>query len=172
MSYTLTNWELSDIPEEQIRDSNNIAAFREPGLKTVKILDIKYTGNDTEKEKERNTYKISIECIEGGMDAGARALLTYWLKEKETNFVNAKTLGTLTSLGKAIFGKDFPDRSVPNPADIIGAVVMADINLSKPDALGRVFTRVFRYEPASADFSVFSDIDQFYREQNVGGGSA
>jgi hypothetical protein len=169
MGYTLTDWELSNIPEEQIRDSNNIAVFTEQGLKTVKILDIKYTGADTDKEKEKNTYKVTIECIEGGADAGARAVLTYWLKEKDTNFVNAKTLGTLTSLGKAVFGKVFPERTVPNPADILGAVVMADINLSKPDALGRVFTRVFRYEPASADFSAFSDIDQYYREQNVGG---
>lgn len=164
MSYVITKWDLSDIPSEQIKDSNNVGGFSEPGLKTVKILDVRYLGPTAEKPTERNTYKVTIECIEGGSDVGARANLTYWLKDKDTNLINAKTLGTMQSLGKAIFGKDFPDRTVPNPADIIGAVVMADINLSKPDDLGRVFTRVFRYEQASSDFSAFSEIEQSYRE--------
>lgn len=171
MAYTMTDWDFTNIPPEQIKDSNNVNGFKEQGLKTVKILDVGFNGPDAVKVSDRNTYKLTIECIEGGTDAGARANLTYWLKEKETNFVNVKTLGTLTSLGKAIFGKEFPERSVPNPADILGAVVMADINLSKPDDLGRVFTRVYRFEPASADFSAFSDIEQYYRETAINGGS-
>ena len=67
-------------------------------------------------------------------------------------------------MGKSIFGNEFPDKAIPFPGDIIGAVVMADIDISKPDQQGRVFTRVFRFEPASQDFMAFSSIEQNYRE--------
>ena len=163
MTYTITKWALSDIPDNKIGDANNVTSFSENGIKTVKILDAKYFDETAEKETDRNTYRLSIECIEGGQDAGAKANLTYWLMDKKTGLINSKTLGTMVSLGKAIFGKEFPDKAVPMPDDIIGSVVMADITISKPDALGRSFTRVYRYEPASVEFSAFSEIEQYYR---------
>ena len=91
-------------------------------MTTVKILDAVYSDGSAEKESDRNTYKVKIECIEGGADAGASALLTYWLKEKGTDKYSAKTLGTLKSLGKAVFGDAFKG-DAPMPGDIIGAVV-------------------------------------------------
>ena len=91
--------------------------------------------------------------------------------EKGSDKYSSKTLGILTSLGKSILGKEFPDKSVPHPNDILGAVVMADINFSKPDSLGRTFARVFKWSPASYDFSAFSEIDQIYREAMDDGGS-
>lgn len=162
MAYTITEWALSSIPAEEIKDGKNANVFTKEGMTTVKILDAIYTDGTAEKESERNTYKVKIECIEGGADAGASALLTYWLKEKGTNKYSAKTLGTLKSLGKAVFGEAFKG-DAPMPADIIGAVVMANINLSKPDSMGRVFTRVYDWSAASQDFIGFSDIEQYYR---------
>ena len=162
MGFQITEWALSDIPDEEIKDGQNANVFRKEGLTTVKILDAEYFGADAEKESERNTYKVKIECIEGGSDAGATATITYWLKEKGSQKYSAKTLGTMKSLGKAIFGDAFKS-DVPNPADIVGAVVMANISLSKPDPMGRSFTRVYEWTMASQDFLGFSDIEQEYR---------
>lgn len=167
MSVNITKWELSDIPDEQIKDGGEKSAFKnftQEGPVTVKIIEAMRYGPDEVLANKRNTYTVTMECIEGGQDAGARARLTYWLMEKDTDKYSSKTLGVLTGLGKSILGKDFPDKSVPHPNDITGAVVMADINLSKPDSLGRTFTRVFKWSPASYDFSAFSEIDQIYRE--------
>ena len=170
MAYNITSWALSDIPPDEIKDGQNANVFTKEGMTTVKILDAVYHDNTAEKESDRNTYKVKIECIEGGPDAGASATLTYWLKEKGSQKYSAKTLGTLKSLGVAIFGEEFKS-DVPMPGDIIGGVVMANINLSKPDSMGRVFTRVYNWSAASQDFLGFSDIDQYYRGtvNDVGG---
>lgn len=175
MSIKITDWELSDIPDSEIKDGDNreFKAFSRQGPVTVKITDVMRFGPDEVQENKKNTYTVSIECIEGGDDAGAVARLTYWLMEKDTNKYSPKTLGTLSSLGKAILGPTFPAKGIPFPDDIRGAVVMADINFSKPDPLGRVFTRVFKWMPASYDFSAFSEIEQIYREAvDDAGGSA
>ena len=171
MAFKITQWALSNIPEDQIKDSAKMNVFKEKGLKTVKIIDALYRGQNEAQASNKNTYLLTIECIEGGADAGAKAHLTYWLCERDSNLYNSKTMGTMQSLGKAIFGSAFPPNSFPNPADILGAVVMADIDISKPDPQGRTFTRVYRFEPASQDFMAFSDIEQIYREvANVNGG--
>lgn len=171
----ITNWELSDIPDDQIKDGENreYKTFTREGPVTVKITDVVRFGPDEVQENKRNTYSVSVECIEGGDDAGAKARVTYWLMEKGTDKYSPKTLGTLSSLGKAVLGPEFPDKGIPFPDDIRGAVVMADINFSKPDPLGRVFTRIFKWMPASYDFSAFSEIEQIYREAvDDAGGSA
>lgn len=162
MSYKMTKWALSDIPAEEIKDGKNVNAFTKEGMTTVKILNAEYQDGTAEKLSERYTYKLKIECIEGGPDAGAQANLTYWLKEKDSPMYSAKTLGTMRSLGKAVFGDAFTD-AVPMPDDLIGGVVMANISLSKPDQMGRVFTRVYEWSMASQDFIGFSDIEQEYR---------
>lgn len=177
MSIKITNWELTDIPDEQIKDgdseSGKYKTFTCAGPVTVKIIDVVRAGPEELQEGKRNTYNVTIECIEGGDDAGAKAKLTYWLMEKGMDKYAPKTLGTLASLGKAILGDAFPNKGIPYPDDIKGAVVMADINFSKPDPLGRVFTRVFKWMPASYDFSAFSEIEQIYREAvDDAGGSA
>lgn len=167
MTVNITKWELSDIPDDQIKDGEENTTFRnftQEGPVTVKIVDVIRCGPAEAMANKRNTFSVTVECIEGGQDAGAKARLTYWLMEKGTDKYSAKTLGILTGLGKSILGKDFPDKSVPHPDDIRGAVVMADINFSKPDSLGRTFTRVFKWSPASYDFSAFSEVDQVYRE--------
>jgi hypothetical protein len=162
MEYKITKWALSDIPSEEIKDGKNANVFSKEGLTTLKILGADYQDGTAEKLSDRYTYRIRVECIEGGPDAGVQASLTYWLKEKNSPMYSAKTLGTLRSLGRAIFGDSFKD-DVPMPDDIIGAVVMGNISLSKPDQMGRVFPRVYEWSMASQDFIGFSDIDQEYR---------
>lgn len=162
MAYVMTKWALSDIPSDEIKDGKNANVFTKDGMTTVKILSAEYQDGSAEKMSERYTYKIKIECIEGGPDAGAQAFITYWLKEKDSPMYSAKTLGTLRGLGRAIFGDQFTD-DVPMPDDIVGAVVMANISLSKPDPMGRVFPRVYEWAMASQDFIGFSDIEQEYR---------
>lgn len=171
MEAQITTWELSNIPEDQIdsvEPKNKI--FVEGGLKVVKINKATYTDQyNAEKESEKDTYRVEIECVEGGEDAGAKATLTYWLKNKDKGTYNPSVLGTMKSLGKAVFGARFVD-TVPAPGDITGAVVMADIKFGKPNAQGVSYPRVFQWSPATQDFSVFSDLDgQYYREINDGG---
>ena len=169
--YKITDWELSDIPDDQIDNVNENKTFVEGGIKTVKINSATYIDQyAAEKESEKDTYRIVIECLEGGEDAGAKATLTYWLKNKDKGTYNSNVLGTMKSLGKAVFGNAF-DKFVPAPSDIIGAVVMADIKFGKPNANGVSFPRVYQWFPAPQEFSVFSDLDaQYYREINDTGG--
>ncbi|MBQ1293251.1 MAG: hypothetical protein IIY21_04390 [Clostridiales bacterium] len=170
--YKITDWELTNIPDEEIDhgDSAN-KTFVEGGLKTVKITSAVYINKDAaEKESEQDTYRLTIECLEGGLDAGAKATLTYWLKNKDRGTYNSNVLGTMKSLGKAVFGNAFSG-SVPAPSDIVGAVVMADIKFGKPNANGQSFPRVYQWSPAPQEFGVFSDLSaQYYREINDSGG--
>lgn len=171
MDAEITSWELSNIPEDQIDNVSTNKAFVEGGLKIVKIIKATYINQySAEKESEKDTYSVQIECLEGGVDAGAKATLTYWLKNKDRGTYNSSVLGTLKSLGKAVFGSRFED-AVPAPTDITGAVVMADIKFGKPNAQGAVYPRVYQWAPAPQEFSVFSDKEgQYYREINDNGG--
>lgn len=171
MDAEITSWELSNIPEDQIDNTTTNKNFVEGGLKIVKVIKATYIDQyNAEKESEKDTYSVQIECLEGGVDAGARATITYWLKNKDRGTYNPSVLGTLKSLGKAVFGNRF-ESAVPAPADITGAVVMADIKFGKPSAQGVIYPRVYQWAPASQEFSVFSDKEgQYYREINDNGG--
>ena len=153
MAYKITPWEYSNTVIE------DEAQFTD-GPKTIKILEAQFF-DSLQDEKIRNTYKLQVECIEEGVSCGARATLTYWLKDSKTGQDNKNTLGTLSSLGQAIFGEDF--KGLPAPCDIKGAVCIADIRMKTADT-GRSFPRVYRFLSASEDFSVYSDIEQYFRK--------
>lgn len=164
--YKIDDWELYNIPDENIEKGqpSKFKYFTAPGLYTVKIVDAKYYDEYTAPKKTMiDTYSLTIECIEEGVNAGARAKLTYFVKNEERTKFNDNTLGTLRSLGKALFSDVFTGY-VPAPGNIIGGVVVADVKISKPDALERTFPKVYHWQSASSDFAIFSDIKQYFRE--------
>lgn len=57
---------------------------------------------------------------------------------------DAKQRRTLVSLKKALYGPDAV--GIPNPVDIVGAVVEADVKLSKPNANGSVYPRIYNFK--------------------------
>lgn len=110
--------------------------------------------DDVKKE-----YKIFVK------DLGNKATfsLSYWLTslDQATNQIidNELSIGTLNSLGEALAGVNI---GVPNPQDIIGGVVFANVKESKPNANGKTYARVYKFEPVPEDMAVFATIDQFY----------
>lgn len=164
--YKIDKWALYDIPDEEIEkgQSSEFKYFTTPGLYTVKIVDAKYYDEFTaEKKTMIDTYSVTIECIEEGANAGARAKLTYFVKNEEKTKYNDNTLGTLRSLGKALFSDAFSGY-IPAPANIVGGVVVADVKIGNADTLGRRFPKVYHWQSASSDFAIFSDIKQYFRE--------
>jgi len=59
---------------------------------------------------------------------------------------DSKQRRTLVSLKRAIYGPDAV--GLPNPVDIVGSVVEADVKLSKPNDKGYVYPRIYNYKPA------------------------
>lgn len=165
MEYDVPTWELSNINPDDIEGgNNNMILFKEPGLYTVKIVDCHYHDEFTApKPKLIDTYGLTIECVDEGQSLGARGNLTYWVKNAERTKFSENTLGTLRSLGKALFGDDF-SQMIPAPAAVKGGVVVAEIKLSNPDALGRMYPKVYHWMAASKDaVETYSDIKQYYR---------
>lgn len=155
----ITQWELSEIPEDMIQSKNKL--FSE-GHHIVKIIKAEYLDEYTaEKPIYRDTYSITFEDVNTGDQSQP---ITYWLKNKErTKFIDS-TVGTLNSLGKSIFGPTFAFR-IPAPGDIIGAVVDAEFKISKnKDDETKMYNAVYHYNPVSSDNALFSDIEQYYKE--------
>ena len=153
MEYKQTQWKFSEVKFD------DEATFTE-GPKTVKILKATYNDEDAE-EKIRNTYLVTIQCIEEGPCEGAKATLRYWLKDSKTGADNKNTIGWLCSLGKALFADEA--KGIPAPCDITGGVVIADIKMKESDD-GRRYPRVYHFMPASEDFALYSDIKQYFRK--------
>ena len=163
--YEPTQWEGYSIDPEKIEGgtATEQKTFTVEGLCTVKIIDANYNDENTEKLTDRDTYKITIESIEDGPSFGSNGQLTYWVKNEERTAYRENVLGTLRSLGKAIMGDKFTG-FMPAPCDLVGRVAVADIKMSKPNSLGMTFPRVYRWEPATESYSIYSEKPQYYRQ--------
>lgn len=152
----ITKWELSQIPENEIQGLKKLLPA---GDRIVKIVQAAYYDEYTaERESERDTYTLTVEDVE----TGSQTTLRYWLKTKDRTKYNESVLGTMRSLGKAVFGPDFI-YDVPAPGDIIGAVVCAEVKVTK-DNSGKEYNRVYHYTSVTNDNMVYSDIEQYYYE--------
>lgn len=163
MAFKTTKWELSEISDDEIQQAPQFANFTD-GLHIVKITEASYVDEDTAEDPAlANTYKVSFESV--GED-GAKASVRYFVKNKERTAYNSNVLGTLNSLGKAVFGPEFIDM-VPAPVDIIGAVVGAEIKMSPVNNLGKSYPRVYHWVPVPDAYSIYSNIEQYYTQQQV-----
>ena len=146
MAFKITKWEFSDdievdtpIPE---------------GLRAVHIDNAYY-------DPEKYTYVMELTDLE----LFESFKLTYWLysaNQKTGKLEKSKTtVGTLNSLGKAIFGPDM-NVGVPAPADVCGAVVIAEIKNKTSETSGRTYPRCYHFMPANASMKGYSEIEQYY----------
>jgi len=146
MGFNNTKWELSD----KIVKQNSI----EYGDRYVMITGASY--DSTEK-----VYKISVRDIM----CDAEFSLTYWLegwnKDKTERIENKTSVGTLNTLGEALAGVNI---GIPNPQDIIGGVVMAEVTKTNPNEQGKTYTRVYKFKPVPGDIAACATIDQYYLE--------
>lgn len=114
MTYTITDWIGSKwVPESH----ENIT---EPGEYDIRILSADYDDNTSR-------YVLTFEDVR----TKKQLTLSYWTRLPDGT-MNNRTLGTLCSLGKALFGENV---GVPFFGDIINGIVHVDI------IQGKEFTR-------------------------------
>lgn len=151
MPFNEIKWEMSDdknVPSDFVKVT--------PGVKDLFIEDASYNPEDSK-------YSIMVHNV---LEPKERFPLNQWLNslDPETGNIveNGTARGTLHTLGIALAGVDI---GVPAPASIVGAVVRADVKLSKPNANGAQFPRVYKFEKSPDDNIVmYSQIDQFLSE--------
>lgn len=110
MAYSITNWMGSEWKEEE-------RARIEPGEYDLYIRSAKF-------DETAQKYMIFVEDVQTGAEGPFS-----WFVVTKNGDLNKMTVGTLISLGKALFDQDV---GVPFPDDIVGGVVHAVIQPGKP----------------------------------------
>lgn len=152
MAFKTTEWKYS----------NEIAAEDIPvkeGLQYLQILSARH-------EDDSDVYTLFLKSLTNDAEFSVR----YWLTSAEDGvpIPNARSRGTLISLGKALAG--FPI-GIPNPVDIVGGVVQADVRMSKPTPSGGTYPRIYQFSPVPIDIALgFSSIEQYGLEEDAEGG--
>lgn len=145
MAFKNTQWELSD----KVASPSQTIEF---GLRYLFIENATY-------DAEKKEYKIYVKDLTNE----ATYSLTYWLegwnKDKTARVDNQTSIGTLNTLGEALAGVNI---GIPNPQDIIGGVVLADVKESKPNEQGRTYARVFEFKTVPGDIAALANIEQYY----------
>jgi hypothetical protein len=145
MAFQRTEWEFSDVV-----DATQIPA--EEGVQYLLILDAIY--ND-----ESDEYTLSVKSLTNDAEFNLR----YWLTTRDQNgalLPNSKSRGTLISLGVALAGEPI---GIPNPVDIRGGVVQANVTMGKPNAKGVQYPRVYTFQAVPEDIVLgFATIDQYF----------
>ena len=142
------------IPTREFSDDADTDPPIPEGLRAVHIDNAFY-------DPEKYTYNMELTDLE----LFETFKLTYWLysaNQKTGKLEKSKTtVGTLNSLGKAIFGPDM-QVGVPAPADICGAVVIAEIRNKTSGTSGRTYPRCYHFMPANTSMKGYSEIEQYY----------
>lgn len=110
-------------------------------------------------DEEQGIYTLDVEHL----NTSAQFSLRYYLYQTDENnnrSLNPQTKGTLISLGMALAGTQI---GIPNPCDVIGGVVSAYIWL-KTSSKGKVYPKVYRFDPVNKDMAAFATIEQYYTE--------
>lgn len=147
MTYKITPWEFSNAIVEDVEVPE--------GLRIIKITNAEYNPED---------YTYKLDCTD--LETSAEFILRYWVQSIDplTKKVsqNASTVGTLNSLGRAIFGGD-TQVGIPAPCDIVGAVCVANIKLKESSTSGKKYPRCYNFMSADEGASWASDIEQYFR---------
>jgi len=153
MAFVEKKWDLSDevFEEPPAIEYKNIT----PGQHDLIIRKAELTSD--------KVYIITLEDL-GDPDSEnpASSQFRYWLNTTDSTgkvVKNVMARGTLITLGEALAGKSI---GIPEPSSIIGGVVHADVTLSKPNANGQSYLRIYKFEPVSEDLAACAEIDQYY----------
>ena len=134
--------------------SKEVDATQIPVTEGVQYLFIKYATYSEESDE----YAMTVQSLTNE----AEFTLRYWLTSMDENgsiLPNSKSRGTLISLGIALAGEPI---GIPNPVDIIGGVVQANVLMSKPNAKGAQYPRAYSFHPVPEDIALVAQIDQYY----------
>ena len=146
MAFKKTEWKYS----------NEVDVTQIPVSEGIQYLFIKYATHDEESDE----YTLTVQSLTNE----AEFTLRYWLTsrdEKGAVIPNSRSRGTLISLGIALAGEPI---GIPNPVDIIGGVVQANVLMSKPNAKGAQYPRVYAYLPVPEDIALVAQIEQHFIE--------
>lgn len=110
-------------------------------------------------DEEKKMYKIFVTDLTNKATFSLSYWLEGWNKEKTERVDNQVSIGTLNTLGEALAGINI---GVPNPQDIIGGVVMAELKPSQADENGKVYARCYKFSPVPGDIAALASIDQYY----------
>lgn len=149
MGFVEKKWELSDEVPETREWKNLEVGEQNLIIKDAKLVDDVYT-----------ITLASINADEG--DTIPQSDFRYWLTTTDSlgNIVkNVGARGTLITLGEALAGKCI---GIPEPSSIIGGIVHAEVKLSKPNAQGQCYLRIYKFEPVPEEIALCATIDQYY----------
>ena len=140
-------WEYSDdsnVPEDSIRVT--------PGIKDIIIDNASLNPADSK-------YSISAHNVR---EPKEKMTLNYWIDtaDPQTNDIieNGPSRSILHTLGIALSGHDI---GLPAPSSIIGGVVKVEVKLSKPNANGAQYPRVYKFEKSDDETIIlYSQINQ------------
>lgn len=147
MAFQRTEWAFSDVV-----DVTQIPA--EEGIQFLMIRGATYN-------EEADEYTLTVQSLTNEAEFNLR----YWLTSRDENgaiIPNSRARGTLVSLGVALAGEPI---GIPNPVDIVGGVVQANVTLGKPNAKGVQYPRVYTFQAVPEDIVLsFATIDQYFTE--------
>ena len=145
MGFKATEWEFSDVV-----DNKTIPPVE--GEQYAQIVSASYNDKD-------GTYKITVQSLTNNAEFDIR----YWLFQRDEDsgafLPNSRDRGTLVTLGVALAGEPI---GIPNPVDIIGCYVKFELKLSKPDAKGNSYPRVYKFMAVPEDIAILSPKEQYY----------
>ena len=150
MAFKEMEWEFSNIEAKEEPDMQS-------GPHYLKIV-------EANLDKTTDRYTVTVQSL-GEADCDATCRLTYFLTKKNSpvgTMDNAKAVGTVISLGMALAGRRI---GLPRPDTIVGGVVMADIVYGTPNAEGKSYANIYKYDPVPSALQPFSDIDQYYTDE-------
>lgn len=146
MAFKQTQWEFSD--EKETEDTG----FQLPpeGDRFLFIDDASF-------DESNRKYKVWFSDIATGIKFSM--IYNMDMVDKNTGQVvsNYISRNTLITLNFAIFGER---QGIPNPVDIVGAVVQAEVK--HREYQGKTYVNIRKYSPPNEDMVVYSNIEQYY----------
>lgn len=146
MAFTEQKWEYSDEVVEE-REFKSVPY----GERNLFIKDAVLT--------EDKVYILTLTDLE---DEECETQFRFWLNttDKMGNLIkNTQARGTLISLGEALAGKPI---GIPHPSSVVGGVVHAEVKESKPTQDGKIYPRIYKFEPVPEEVAMCAAIDQYY----------
>lgn len=134
--------------------SKEVDATQIPVTEGIQYVFIKYATYDEESDE----YSLTVQSLTNEAEFTLRYWLTY-VDESGAVIPSSRSRGTLISLGIALAGEPI---GIPNPVDIIGGVVQANVVMSKSNAKGAQYPRVYSFNPVPEDIALVAQIDQYY----------
>lgn len=152
MAFKQSTWALSNVT---VSPAGDIIPFEE-GLQYLKIVDASY-------DEVNARYKVVLHSLANEAEFSQ----TYFFSAKDDESIppkltNKKQMGIVASIGYALAGENI---NVPNPEDIIGGVVLADVKSNEYN--GKVRPQIWKYDPVPQEIAEnYADIEQAYIEES------